>query len=111
MGFDIEIARYDVDKCPHCGMPIKGTRIDWTESGGPVWRDFLKEVGYYVPREQRKIEPEHEWYGKDMVLTMKQAKDLAAFARLHDVYGRADICHMVEDAILDESFIAINANW
>lgn len=111
MGFDVEISRFDVDKCPHCGKPIKGTRRDWTESGGPAWRDFLKEIGYYVPYEIREKEPERDFYGKDMKLTTEQAKDLATFARDHDVYGWGSIEMLVDCAIENGDFVVINADW
>lgn len=109
MGFDIEIARYDVDKCPHCGMPIKDTRKDWTESGGLAWREFLEKVGYYVPYDKRT--PDRDWYGKDMTLTAEQAKDLATFARDHDVYGWGSIEMLVDCAIENGDFVVINADW
>lgn len=109
MGFAIEISQFDVDKCPHCGKPIKGPLRDWTKSGGPAWREFLKKIGYYVPYDERT--PDSDWYGKDMTLTAEQAKDLATFARTYDVYGRANICAMVEDALDDSGFIVINADW
>ena len=111
MEFYIKIARYNVDKCPHCGKPIKGTRQDWTESDGFVWRDFLKEVGYYVPYEIREKDPERDFYGKDMTLTTEQAKSLAAFARDHDVYGWGSIKILVDCAIENGDFVVINADW
>mgnify|MGYP004535759559 FL=1 len=109
MGFDIEIARYDVDKCPHCGMPIKGTRKDWTESGGPAWREFLKKVGYYVPYDERT--PDSDWYGKDMTLTSEQAKDLAEFVKVYEPYQCISIVAMVDCAIENGDFVVINADW
>lgn len=109
MGFAIEISQFDVDKCPHCGKPIKGTRRDWTESGGPAWREFLKKVGYYVPYDERT--PDNYWYGKDMTLTSEQAKDLATFAREHDLYGLGSIEMLVDCAIENGDFVVINADW
>lgn len=109
MGFDIEIAKYDADKCPHCGMPIKGTRRDWTESGGPVWRDFLKEVGYYVPYDKRT--QKNDWYGKDMALTTEQAKELDDFVKSLMPYNWEYICKIVEEALKNGDFVVINADW
>lgn len=109
MGFAIEIRQFEVDKCPHCGKPIIGTMIDWTESSGPVWRDFLKDIGYYRPYDKRN--PCNDWYGKDMVLTVEQIKKLDSFSRTYDVYGKKNICTLAEEALKDGYFIAINANW
>lgn len=111
MGFDITISRCDVAKCPHCGKPIRGTIRDFVDSGGRSWGEYLEKIGYYAPYEIREKEPERDFYGKDMTLTTEQAKDLATFARTYDVYGRAYICAMVEDALVDGDFIIINANW
>ena len=73
MGLDITISRCDVAKCPHCGKPIKGTIRDYVESGGRAWKEYLKEIDYYVPYEIREKEPERDFYGKDMTLTAEQA--------------------------------------
>ena len=81
MGFGIIVSRYDVGKCPHCGKPIKGTMQDYEYSGGRVWKEYLEKIGYYVPYEIREKEPERDFYGKDMMLTSEQTKDLATFAR------------------------------
>lgn len=111
MGFDIEVSRYDVAKCPHCGKPIKGTIRDCVDSGCRVWREYLEKIGYYVPYEIREKEPERDFYGKDMTLTSEQAKDLATFAREHDVYDWKSIVALVDCAIENGDFVVINANW
>lgn len=111
MGFDITVSRYDVGKCPHCGKPIKGTIRDQEDSGGYAWREYLKKIGYYVSYEIREKEPERDFYGKDMTLTTEQAKDLATFARDHDVYGWGRIEMLVDCAIENGDFVVINADW
>lgn len=110
MGFDITVSRYDVGKCPHCGKPIKGTIRDYVESGGWVWKEYLEGIGYYAPYEIREKEPERDFYGKDMTLTYEQAKDLATFARDHDVYGGVRIEMLVDLAIENGDFVVINAD-
>lgn len=111
MGFDITISRYDVGKCPHCGKPIKGTIRDYVESGGRVWKEYLEEIGYYAPYEIREKEPERDFYGKDMTLTTEQAKSLAAFSRVRDVYSWVSIVGLVDCAIENGDFVVINADW
>ncbi len=75
MGLDITIIRCDVAKCPHCGKPIKEIIRDQIDSYGYAWREYLEGIGYYVPYEICKKEPERDFYGKDMTLTTEQAKD------------------------------------
>ena len=111
MGFSITVFRYDVGKCPHCGKPIKGTMQDYEYSGGRVWKEYLKKIGYYVPYEIQEKEPERDFYGKDMTLTSEQTKDLATFAREHDVYSWASIVALVDCAIENGDFVVINADW
>lgn len=111
MGFDIKVSRYDVGKCPHCGKPIKGEIRDYEESGGRVWKEYLEEIGCYAPYEIRKKEPERDFYGKDMTLTTEQAKSLAAFARVRDVYSWINIVELVDCAIENGDFVIINAVW
>lgn len=109
MGFDITVSSYDVGKCPHCGKPIKGDMLDHEDSGGYVWKEWLEKIGYYVPCEDRI--PDNDWFGKDMTLTLEQAKDLATFARDHDVYGWIRIEILVDCAIERGDFVVINADW
>ena len=111
MGFDITVSRYDVGKCPHCGKPIKGTMQDYVYSGGRVWKEHLEKIGYYVPYEIREKKPERDFYGKDMTLTSEQAKDLAIFAREHDVFDWVSIKRLVNCAIGNGDFVVINADW
>jgi hypothetical protein len=111
MGFDITISRCDVAKCPHCGKPIRGTIRDYVDSGGRVWKEYLEKIGYYWPYEIREKEPKRDFYGKDMTLTSEQAKDLATFAREHDLYNWESIMELVDRAIEYGDFVVINADW
>jgi hypothetical protein len=111
MGFDIEVSRYDVAKCPHCGKPIKGTIRGYEYSVGYDWKRFLEKIGYYAPYEIRKIEPERDFYGKDMTLTSEQAKDLAEFVKVYRPYQWVSIGWLVDRAIENGDFVVINANW
>lgn len=111
MGLDITVSRYDVGKCPHCGKPIKGTCRDYVESGGRSYAEYLQEIGYYAPYEIREKEPERDFYGKDMVLTAEQAKQLAAFAKEHELYNWVSIMALVDCAIENGDFVVINADW
>jgi hypothetical protein len=111
MGLDITVSRCDVDKCPHCGKPIRGTIRDYVDSGGRVWEEYLEKIGYYVPYEIREKEPERDFYGKDMILTAEQAKRLAAFAKIHELYSWESIVALVDFAIENGDFVVINADW
>lgn len=111
MGLVITVSRCDVDKCPHCGKPIKGTLRDYVNSGGRVWKEYLEKIGYYVPYEIREKEPERDFYGKDMTLTDEQAKELTTFAREHELYNWASIVALVDRAIGNGDFVVINADW
>lgn len=112
MGLVITVSRCDVDKCPHCGKPIKGTLRDYVNSGGRVWKEYLEKIGYYVPYEIREKEPERDFYGKDMTITSEQAKHLATFVRKRkrDVYCWESIGKLVDRAIENGDFVAIRAN-
>lgn len=111
MGLDITVCRCHTEKCPHCGKPIKYTIRDQVDSCGRVWQEYLERIGYYVPYEIREKEPERDFYGKDMTLTAEQAKDLATFAREHELYNWASIVALVDRAIESGDFIVINADW
>lgn len=111
MGFSITVSRCDVDNCPHCGKPIRGTIRDYEDSGGRAWREYLEKIGYYVPYEIREKEPERDFYGKDMTITSEQAKYLAIFAREHELYNWASIVALVNCAIENGDFVVINADW
>lgn len=111
MGLDITVSQCDVAKCPHCGKPIGDIIRYQVDSCGHSWVEYLEEIGYYVPYEIRKKEPERVFYGKDMTLTTEQAKRLAAFAKVHELYNWASIAWLVDCAIENGSFVVINADW
>ena len=111
MGLDITISRCNVEKCPHCGKPIKEICRAFVDSCGFSWEKYLIDIGYYLPYEILKKEPERDSYGKDMKLTTEQAKDIATFAREHDLYNWVSIMALVDCAIENGDFVVINADW
>lgn len=46
-----------------------------------------------------------------MTLTTEQAKSLAAFSRVRDVYSWVSIVELVDCAIENGDFVIINADW
>ena len=111
MGFDITVIQCDLAKCQNCDEPIIGTIRDYVDSSGHVWKEYLEKIGYSVPYEIRKKEPERDFYGKDMTLTTEQAKRLAAFAKVYELYNWAIIAELVDCAIENGDFVVINADW
>lgn len=111
MGLDITVSQCDVAKCLHCGKPIGYIIRHQVDSCGHSWVKCLEGIGYYVPYEIRKKEPERDFYGKDMILTTEQAKRLAAFAKIHELYNWASIAWLVDCAIENGDFVVINADW
>nr|DAZ70251.1 MAG TPA: zinc finger domain protein [Caudoviricetes sp.] len=111
MGLDITVCRCHMEKCPHCGKPIRGTILDQVDSCGRFWSEYLEKIGYYVPYEIREKEPERDFYGKDMTLKSEQTKDLATFAREHELYNWVSIMALVDCAIENGDFVVINADW
>lgn len=111
MGLDITVCRCHTEKCPHCGKPIKGTIRGYEYSAGYDWKRFLEKIGYYAPYGIRKIEPERDFYGKDMTLTSEQAKDLAEFVRVYRPYQWVSIGWLVDRATENGDFVVINADW
>ena len=76
---------------------------------GMQWYDFLERLGYYVPYEKRT--KENDWYGKDMVLDIEQAKQLADYAVKKEVYNWDGVESVVATALMHENKVVINANW
>lgn len=111
MGFDITVIQCDLAKCQNCDEPIIGTIRDYVDSSGYVWKEYLEKIGYYVPYEIQEKEPDRYFCGKDMTLTVEQAKDLATFAREHAVFGWLSIKRLVDRAIKNRDFVVINADW
>ena len=109
MSLDITIKERKEFRCPDCGQLVTTQNIDAECSGGRVWYDFLESVGYYVPYEKRA--EENDWYGKDMVLTEAQAKQLADFVSDNKPENAQDVECLVARSLLHGNKVVINANW
>lgn len=111
MGLDISITSKKDLLCPHCGDVVKQEVVSCEASGGRVWYDFLEDIGYYVPYDQRTEET--DWYGKDMVLTEAQVKKLYRFVTEHerDLYCGNAIRHLVMAADIEGETVVVNADW
>ena len=109
MSLDITIKERKEFRCPECGRLVTTQDIDAECSSGRVWYDFLESIGYYVPYEKRT--EGNDWYGEDMVLTEKQAKQLADFVSDNKPYNARDVECLVERALRRGSKVVINADW
>ena len=109
MSLDIIIKERKELRCPDCGRLVTTQDIDAEYSGGRVWYDFLESVGYYIPYEKRT--KENDWYGKDMVLTEEQAKQLADFVSEYQPYNARDVECLVARALMRRNKVVINADW
>ena len=109
MSLDITIEERKEFRCQDCGRLVTTLDIDAEGSSGRVWYDFLEIVGYYVPCEKRT--EENDWYGKDMLLTEEQAKQLADFVSDNQPYNARDVECLVARALLHGNKVVINADW
>ena len=109
MSLDIIIKERKELRCPDCGRLVTTQDIDAEYSGGRVWYDFLESVGYYV--EGDNLTKENDWYGKDMVLTEEQAKQLADFVSDNQPYNARYVECLVARALLHGNKVVINADW
>ena len=109
MSLDITIKERKEFRCPDCGQLVTTHDIGEEHSGGRVWYDFLESVGYYIPYEKRT--KENDWYGKDMVLTEEQAKQLANFVTDNCPYNHLDIESLVTRTLMHGNKVVINADW
>ena len=109
MSLDITIREQQEFHCPDCGRLVTTQYIDEVSSSGRVWYDFLQGVGYYV--EDDNPTEENDWYGKDMVLTEEQAKQLADFVSDNQPYNARDVECLVARALLHGNKVVINADW
>ena len=109
MSLDITIKERKEFRCPDCGRLVTTQYIDEVSSSGRVWYDFLESVGYYV--ECDNLTEENDWYGKDMVLTEEQAKQLADFVSDYCPYNWAAINNLIASAMLHGNKVVINADW
>ena len=109
MSLDITIKERQEFRCPDCGRLVTTQDIGVECSGGRVWYNFLEPIGYYVPYENRT--EENDWYGKDMVLTEEQAKQLAQFVYDYQPTDYGGIEVLVARALLHGNKVVINADW
>ena len=109
MSLDITIKERKEFRCPDCGRLVTTQDIDAECSSGRVWYDFLQGVGYYV--EGDNPTEENDWYGKDMVLTEAQAKQLADFVSNNHPYNYHDIELLVVRTLMNGNKVVINADW
>lgn len=109
MSLDITIKERKELCCPDCGRLVTAQDIGAEWSGGRVWYNFLKSIGYYVPYEKRT--DENDWYGLDMALDEKQAKQLAQFVSDYLPSNYSEIEDLVARALLHGNKVVINANW
>lgn len=109
MGLDITFTRRKKVVCSKCGEVVGHTDVLSIDGGGRGWYPILESLGYYVPYEQRT--EENDWYGKDMVLTEKQADELYQFAKKHDLYGSDGLQELIAAARYEHDDIVVNADW
>ena len=109
MSLDITIKERKEFRCPECGRLVTTQDIDAECSSGRVWYDFLEPIGYYVPYEKRT--KENDWYGLDMVLDEKQAKQLAQFVSDYQPNNYNEIEGLVARALMRGNKVVINADW
>ena len=108
MGLDIRFIHRKSIVCPKCGEIVAQTDVDCIDGGGGGWYPLLESLGYYAP-EQRA--DEDDWYGKDMVLTEEQAKEVYQFAKKHELYGACRLPRMIAEAMYEKDSIVVNADW
>ena len=109
MSLDIRIKERKEFRCPDCGRLVTTQDIGAEDSCGREWYNFLEQIGYYVPYENRT--EENDWYGKDMVLTEEQAKQLAQFVYDYQPTDYGGIEVLVAMALLHGNKVVINADW
>ena len=109
MSLDITIKERKEFRCPDCGRLVTTQDIGAECSSGRAWYAFLQGVGYYV--EGDNPTEENAWYGKDMVLTEEQAKQLAQFVSDYQPTDYDDIEVLVARALMRGNKMVINADW
>ena len=108
MSLDITIKERKEFRCPDCGRLVTTQDIDAECSGGRVWYGFLQGVGYYV--EGDNPTEENDWYGKDMVLTEEQAKQLFDFVSEYQPFCARPIYGLVAKALLHGNKVVFNSD-
>jgi hypothetical protein len=111
MSLNVKFAMCKDVVCPHCNKVAKQEDVYSISSGGRIWYDILETLGYYVPYEKRT--KENDWYGKDMVLTVEQAKQVYNYIRENSqpFTINHDILDLIATAIVEENDVVINADW
>ena len=109
MSLDITIKERKELRCPNCGLLVTTQEVGAEWSNGRVWYDFLESVGYYV--ECDNLTEENDWYGKDMVLTEEQEKQLADFVSACQPTEYKAIERLVARALMHRNKVVINADW
>ncbi len=109
MGLDIRFTLRKNIICHKCGEIIGYDTVDSVDGSGRGWYPLLESLGYYVPYDQRT--EENDWYGKDMVLTEEQVDEVYQFAKEHDLYGSYSVQKLIVEAIFEEDYLVINADW
>lgn len=74
-----------------------------------MWYGFLESIGYYIPYEHRT--EENDWYGKDMILTEEQTKQLVDFVSENQPYNARNVKYLIASALLNGNKVIINADW
>ena len=119
----IDVEREDkTSTCLECGKPIEQNpgrkkkkfcsdkcRMLW-------WNSHSEEVNRKANYSCTcafcgKRTEENDWYGKDMVLTEEQAKQLADFVSDNQPYNARDVECLVARALLHGNKVVINADW
>ena len=110
MGLDIRFISRKNILCPHCKSLVTTEDVHIVESDGHGWYNILEQLGYFVSYEDRT--EENNWYGKDMTLTVEQAKIVYQFVKENpDLYDANGVICLIATAILDENAVVINADW
>ena len=109
MGLSVYVIHVKDLVCPKCGEVVDIISMEEVDSGGRIWYPFLEEIGYYVPYYQQT--EEDDWYGKDMVLTEAQTKQLAEFVSRYQPYNDLYVEELVAMALLHGNNVVINADW
>lgn len=111
MSLDIEFTARKKVTCPHCGEVVTTEPVRCEDSGGRGWYSILESIGYYVPYDKRT--DENDWYGKDMILTTEQMKQVYDFIidNSDTLYNADSILGLIATAMIDKNVIVINADW
>lgn len=105
MGLDVTIKEREEFCCPDCGKLVTTKDIKEVNVGGSDWYDFLKSINYYAEN------GDSSWYGKDMVLTDDQARELADYAVKKVYWPDNDVERLVAVALLRGHEVVISADW